>query len=342
MTAEDTGRLDEYLWDPAGPPSAEVVAIERRLASARFDAARRPLPLPARQRSRSYARPILALAASLALLAAAATAFWSWRWNWPDGAPWRVVVERTSPGAAAEPSQLRIDDPLRLDAAARVDIARIGTMQVQAGSALTLSETTSKRHRVTLDRGTVRVRIWAPPGRFALRTPSGNIIDLGCIFDLTVEDDGTSHVHVDTGWVQMQNDWGESLVPAGASSLMGAGTRPAVPIYEDASEQFATAVRAMERTTDERANRALLDRVLRTARPRDVLTLLMLARVSPSALKRPILDRAAQLVPPPATVSVDGIIAGDTTQLWTWYHKLDLPPVKSWLRNWRDALPWAR
>ena len=341
MTAEDTGRLDEYLWDPAAPPAAEVVAIERRLASARFDAARRPLAMPARQRSRSYARPILALAASLALLAAAATAFWSWRWNWPDGAPWRVVVERTS-SSAAEPSQLRLDDPLRLDAAARVDIARIGTMQVQPGSALTLSETTSKRHRVTLDRGTVHVRIWAPPGRFALRTPSGNIIDLGCIFDLTVEDDGTSRVRVETGWVQMQNAWGESLVPAGTSSLMGSGARPAVPIYEDASDQFAMAVRVMERTTDERASRAMLDRVLPTARPRDVLTLLMLARVSPSALKRPLLDRAAQLVPPPPAVSVDGIMGGDTAQLWTWYHKLDLPPVKGWLRNWRDALPWTQ
>jgi FecR protein len=341
MTAEDTGRLDEYLWDPAAPPSAEVVAIERRLVSARFNAARHPMSLPARQRSRGYARPILALAASVALLAAAATAFWSWRWNWPDGAPWRVVVERTSSGSAGEPSQLRIDDPLRLDAAARVDIARIGTMQVQPGSALTLSETTSKRHRVTLDRGTVRVRIWAPPGRFAFRTPSGSIVDLGCIFDLTVDEDGTSHVRVDTGWVQMYDDFGESLVPAGTSSLMRAGVRPAVPIYDDASLEFAAAVRAFEETADEGTRRTMVDRMLKPARRRDVLTLLMLANASPASLKRPILERAAQLLPPPPDVSVDEIVAGDSGQIWRWYRRLDLPPAKDWLHNWRDALPWA-
>jgi hypothetical protein len=299
------------------------------------------LPLPARRRS--FVRPALALAASLLLLAGAGSAFWSWRWSWPEGAPWRVIVDRSSSGAGAQASQLRIDEPLRLDAAAsaRVDIARIGTMRVEPGSALTLSETASRRHRVMLERGAVRVRIWAPPGRFAFRTPSGFIVDLGCIFDLTVDADGTSHVRVDTGWVQMHNDYGESLVPAGSSSMMRTGVRPAVPVYDDASLEFAAAVRAVEATADEGARSAMVDRVLKTARPRDVLTLLMLANASPASLKRPILERAAQLLPPPPDVSVDEIVGGKSGQLWRWYRKLDLPPVKDWLHNWRDALPWA-
>jgi hypothetical protein len=311
--------------------------------SARFDAKRRPLVLPLSAQRRSFLRPALALAASLLLLAGAASAFWSWRWSWPAGAPWRVIVERPSSGAGAQASQLRVDEPLRLDAAAsaRVDIARIGTMRVEPGSALTLSETASRRHRVMLDRGAVRVRIWAPPGRFAFRTPSGLIIDLGCIFDLTVDKDGTSHVRVDTGWVQMSNDFGDSLIPAGSSSMMRPGVRPAVPIYDDASLEFVAAVRAFEGTADEGARRAMVDRVLTTARPRDVLTLLTLANASPVSLKRPILERAAQLLPPPPDVSVDEIVAGDSSQVWVWYRKLDLPPIKGWLHNWRDALPWA-
>src|SRR5262249_32922366 len=152
---------------------------------------------------------------------------------------------------------LAVDHPLHLTgtSSARVDIARIGTMSVAPDSALTLSETTSIRHRVTLDRGSVSVRIWAPPGVFALRTPAGTIRDLGCIFDLTVDGAGTARVRVDTGWVQMDNAYGESLIPAGAVAEMRPLARPGVPIYRDASEVFAAAVRAAQDGGDTGARR---------------------------------------------------------------------------------------
>jgi hypothetical protein len=233
---------------------------------------------------------------------------------------------------------LDVDRPLTLTSTstARVNIARIGTMRVEPGTALTLAETTSARHRVVLNHGAVSVRIWAPPGMFAFRTPSGTVRDLGCIFDLSVDDTGTSRVRVDTGWVQMDNDYGESLVPAGASAVMRRLSRPGVPIYDDSSGEFVSAVRVAQDGGDD-AERRELDVILRTARRRDVLTLLMLANVSPQDLKVVLLTRAAALWPPPAGVTVDAILAGDRDQLWKWHAALDLPPVKSWWRNWRDA-----
>ncbi|HXG72328.1 MAG TPA: hypothetical protein VNJ04_17120 [Gemmatimonadaceae bacterium] len=346
MTAEDNRERDAYLWDPGAKPSAEVQAVERRLAPARFDAARRPLmlPTPTRAHRRAYSRPLLALAATLALLVAGASAFWSWRWSWPAGGAWPLTIERDSSPGKSVTSQLRLDQRLQLDstASARVTIARIGTMRVGPGSVLTVAETSSRRHRVVLDRGTANVRVWAPPGRFALRTPAGDVIDLGCIFDLSVDADGASRVRVDTGWVQIVNDWGESLVPAGASSVMTAATRPGVPIYDDATPAFATGVRAIERGAGDAVRSGMIDVVVRTARTRDVLTLLMLATASPVSARRPIIERAAQLFPPPPTVSVNAITDGDNDQLWRWYASLDLPPSKGWWLNWRDALPRFR
>ncbi|HJR58379.1 MAG TPA: hypothetical protein VJ813_03230 [Vicinamibacterales bacterium] len=342
MTRDDDRPVDAYLWDPAAEPSPEIESVERRLAGARFDPVRHPLQLPpSRVARRGYARPLLALAASLILLAAGASAFWSWRWNWPAGEPWRMTVQRAAGDTAPVVSQLQVDQPLRLDpvASARVNIARIGTMRVAPGTALTLAETTSRRHRVFLDRGAVSVRVWAPPGRFAFSTPAGNVIDLGCVFELSVDAEGTSEVRVDTGWVQLENGWGESLVPAGAASIMRAAARPGVPVYDDALAAFRTSVRAFERADGEAARGRMIDGVVSSARPRDVLTLLTLANASPAPLKRPLLVRAAQLFPPPAAVSVEAIVAGDRDQLWRWYEALDLPPAKSWWLNWRDALP---
>lgn len=130
--------------------------------------------------------------------------------------------------------------------------------------------------------------------------------------------------------------------PAGSSSVMTAARRPGVPIYDDAPAPFVMNVRASEDTTDDVARVRMIDTVARTARPRDVLTLLMLANASSGALKRPLLERAAQLFPPPSDVTVEAILAGDDAQLWRWYGTLDLPPAKSWWRNWRDAFPRLR
>jgi hypothetical protein len=114
--------------------------------------------------------------------------------------------------------------------------------------------------------------------------------------------------------------------------------RPGVPVYDDSSEVFAASVR-LAQDGGEAGERRELDTILRTARRRDVLTLLMLANVSPGDVKRTILARAAELWPPPPDVSVNAIAAGDRDQLWKWHDALDLPPVKNWWRNWRDALP---
>jgi hypothetical protein len=346
MATEDDrridGEIDDYLWDPSAPPASSVQSVERRLAPARFDAVRRPLKLPedAARRPRRVQRRLLALAAGLVLIAGA-TAFWSWRWSWPAGAPWPATIQYAAPGSGKTSARVELDQRFEVppDASARVQIARIGSMAVAPGSALVLSETRSDRHRVQLDRGAVRVRVWAPPGRFAFQTPAGSVIDLGCIFDLSVDASGVTRVRVDTGWVQLANGWGESLVPAGASSTMAAASSPGVPIYEDAAPAFAAAVRAFERTSDAETRVLAIDAIVDSARPRDVLSLLVLARVAPESAKRRLLERAARLSPPPTGVSVDAIVGGDNTQLWRWYDALDLPPVKSWWLNWRDAFP---
>ena len=348
MSSEDN-RIDEYLWDPGATPDPDVQAIERRLEGVRFDAARHPIvfpPLPSRLPARRTAslRTTFALAAAAAVvLAVGIAAWWSWRWTWTPGASWATEIDSVSQPAPGIRTALAVDKPLQLPPtnSARVNIARIGTMRVAPGSAITLAETTSVRHRVVLDRGAVSVRIFAPPGMFAFGTPSGTVRDLGCIFDLAVDRDGTARLRVDTGWVQMDNDFGESLIPAGASASMHRLLRPGVPIYDDASDAFARAVRSAQDGGDA-AEQSELETILGTARRRDVLTLLMLAKDSRTDLRRRLLLRAAELWPPPSGVSVESIVAGDRDPLWQWHAALDLPPLKSWWRNWRDALPWRQ
>lgn len=332
MTSEDTRQ--DYLWDPETPVDPEVEAIERQLAPFRFDPAASPLGMLQAPRARvsrfAPRRVVVRLALAAALLMAVGSGYLAWRLTWPDGRAWSVDATSGSAGATLQVGETLV---VPESGQARVDIARIGTMRVDGGGSVALRATGGLRHRLRMDRGTVRVRIWAPPMAVVVDTPSGKVIDVGCEFLLTVTD-AESAVQVLSGWVQLDNEVAESLVPEGAVSVMSPGRAPGVPVYEDAAGAFHDAVRALEAGDGEPAARD----AARLARKRDVMTLLKLAD-RPLPGDETLLKRAAELSPPPTGVTIDAILRGDRRSLWRWHESLPLPPLKSWVRNWRDALP---
>jgi hypothetical protein len=337
-TPEPDDRIDAYLWDPSAAPAADVQNLERMLEPVRFDPAETPLLwVSGKVAGHGHRRWVYGLAAAAALVLVAGGMAAAWRWSWPAGRAWTIE----SAGATV-PDRLTVGSALTLSSSerARVSVARIGTMQVEGDARVTLQSTQGTRHRLSLERGTVRVRVWAPPRSVVFRTPAGEVIDIGCEFELTAEAT-RSVVRVRSGWVQLENGIEETLVPAGAMSEMRAGRAPGVPVFEDAVPGFLAAVRTLE--DDQSADRApALSTIVSLARPRDVLTLLLLVerRVQGSSQ---IAARAAELWPPPDDVTVNGVIRGDRDGLWRWRDTLPLPPVKGWIRNWRDALPgWLR
>lgn len=337
MTHAPDVRLDAHLWDPAAPADPAVQRMEQQLAPVRFDPSSHPLRLEAAPPAvpRAAARPWLrGLAAAAAIVVVAGMSLAAWRWTWPDGRPW-IVAE----APAGAPEALIVGTPFQTPSSgpALVRIARIGTMRVDGGSALTLRSTASNRHRLVLAQGTVRVRVWAPPFSVAFHTPAGNVFDLGCEFDLTVTSE-SSEVRVTSGWVQLENLSGEALVPAGASSAMQQGRRPGVAVFDDAPSPFREAVRRFEG----RETLADLDDIVRHARPRDVLTLLQLIRRGSAGTDR-LARRAFELSPPPDHADLHRVIERDRAALDRWMDSLPLPALKTgWWWNWRDALPISR
>jgi len=320
---------NDYLWDRSGAVDPVVADLEQTLSPLAFRSAEHPLTIPARSRSRW---PVFAAVAAT-LLVAVASGLLYWRLQWPAGRGWPMEL---STGAAARLETLAVGQTVAIDGAttASIDIARLGTMNVLSNSQVTLNATASAKHLLQLDRGSMRVRVWAPPSRVVVSTPAGDVIDLGCVFTLSVVA-STAHVAVETGWVQLENGNGEVLVPAGASTTMTAGRRPLVPIYDDATEPFRQGVRVLEGELAGDSAPAWQD-VRRDSRPRDVPTLLMLALRLPDSRRGALLEHAAILAPP-LRLPASGVASLDEAAVWEWFDSLPLPPAKAWWRNWRDV-----
>src|SRR5262249_42954189 len=155
-----------------------------------------PPKLPARQ-PRSFSATgwlIGGLSAAAAVLLATAVAWYAfggfgrgWSVETLAGAP--VVDGVRASGDKARAGRLRVGEWLETDAVsrARIEVGQIGRVEVDPNTRLQLVEARGREHRMSLSKGTIHARIWAPPKLFFVNTPSATAVDLGCEYTLQVD-----------------------------------------------------------------------------------------------------------------------------------------------------------
>jgi len=337
---------DEYLWNPAGPPDPEVERLENLLRE--FRASERPLPIlpelsaPPGAAWSFAARPWARFAAA-AILLTIATGTW---FVFDSVQPFCEVQRLTgAPQVASRgvrtTARLLIGEWLETDAnsKARLNMNDVGDVVIDPNSKLQLLETGAHRRRLLLDWGTLHAMIWAPPRVFVVDTPSAVATDLGCQYTLHVDPSGSGELHVTFGWVAFDSNGRESFVPAGAMCLTRRGPGPGTPFYENAPEQFRSALEQLDFGPQEQAARdAALATILSSARPRDSFTLWHLLDRTTGAERARVFDRLAQLTPPPSGVTREGILAGDRRMRDLLWDRLGLGDT-SWWRFWEGPVP---
>jgi hypothetical protein len=263
MTDETPRPNDDYLWDGSGEPDAEIVRLESLLAPYRHKDA--PLLLPERRAApRRFAPAVLQILTAAASLVLVATAAWLASTLRPAG--WTVQTLAGSPMVAGTrtdaPSQLPVGQVLTTDAEsrARLAVGSIGIVDVEPNSHVRLITSRAGEHRMALDRGEIRARIWAPPRLFFVNTPSATAIDLGCAYTLKVDDRGWGRLLVEIGWVAFQHKGRESFIPKDAMCATRPGFGPGTPCYQDAPIGMAEALTILDFSpTDDGRRAAALD-----------------------------------------------------------------------------------
>jgi hypothetical protein len=342
----------DYLWDRSGPRDPEIVRLERLLAPFGQADPAPSLRAGSAHRSRRISRAfvvatVTAAAAAMVLVAVV------YRGSTADAAGFRVTTIAGDPTIGSRPigggGRLPSGRWIETDANARaaIDIADIGRVELDPGSRLRLVSTRPGDYRMHLVLGTIRAHIWAPPGQFSVETPSATTVDLGCAYSLTVGDDGGGLVRVTSGWVGFEWQGRESFIPAGAVCVTRPAIGPGTPYFDDVSDAFRSAIDVIDAGDLRRPGalverREAIDRVLREAREKDVVTLWhLLGRLEPGERDR-VFDVLARYVPPPASVTRDGIRGGDHAMLDAWWNRLGLGTTdwwRAWKQQWRDRSP---
>lgn len=357
---------DDYLWDKSGKPDPEIETLERTLA--RLGHRGEPLELPERieaeapaprPRRESWiarigrvaggqgehpvfgAPPRVWAMASVVLVVLGAVALLmvtrltpSWSVARVDGAP-RIGDRRIE-----RDGKLTVGEWLQTDGAsrARLAVGSIGEVLVEPNTRLRLLEAGDRQQRLHLALGTVTAVIVAPPGRFVVDTPSARAVDLGCAYTLEVDAMGAALVTVVAGWVSFEHQGREAFIPAGARCATRPGVGPGTPYFTDASNAFKNALVLLDVAPDDPGRGERLASVLAEARREDAFTLWHLIARSGGAEREAVVARFADLVPPPAGVTREGVLAGDREMLDRWWDALGYGEMK-WWRMWQSSWP---
>ena len=352
----------DYLWDRSGQPDPEIQGLEHTLASfGHHSTTVPPFPEHAFTSDAPTWRDTLFLhlhiprlaAAALIALAIVCSSWLSLAPRPPITAPtgWQIQITakpaQTDPSSSNPPEKqwLQVGEALETHAGstATVSVAEIGRLDVEPLTRLRLLQSATGRKHVALDRGTIRATIWAAPGQFVVDTPSAVAVDLGCIYTLHVNDDGSGTLRTTLGWVGFHRDGRESFIPAGAACSTHPQSGPGTPYFEDASPTFQSALAQFDSNARNiPGDPSVLRTLLAEARKRDALTLWhLLSRVD--AASRPVVyDRLVHLVPPPSNVTRDAILQLDRAALDSWWNALDLGDIslwRHWERTWIDTKP---
>ncbi|MCL4224636.1 MAG: FecR domain-containing protein [Myxococcales bacterium] len=332
----------DYLWDRSGD-DPELARLERALAGFAHDA---PLREPWRRRRRGLVVSALVVAAAAAVVLALALGRDRPRAELargPDAAPAGALacaggdgfpfqvrggLARCDGGAAPDGARgvLRVGAWLETEPGATADlqVADIGAIRLRAASRLRLVASGPDQHRLELARGRLSAQVTAPPRLFVIDTPVGAAVDLGCAYDLSVDDAGRTHLRVTAGAVSLEGRGHAAWVPWGYEVDAEPGRGPGTPRRSDAPERLRAAVLAFDAAAGEGAAAgAALSVILDDAGAADAPLLWNLLPRTAGGDRAAVFARLDELTLRPEWVLDEDVLAAEPVALERWRQSLE-------------------
>lgn len=275
-----------------------------------------------RQYGQLFSKPALVAACLLLMVIAVVT----WRYLRSPAVSWEVVRLTGSPKVQQQlitrSGKISLGEWVETDGESRamIQVGTLGQVEVDPNTRIRFLRADKDNYRMSLEHGKIYATILAPPRLFFVETPSAVAIDLGCSYTLVVTRAGETVLKVTSGWVALNSDGRESLVPAGAISISKPGIGPGTPHFEDVSEKMKE---SLNRFDFEGGGVAELNTILGEARLKDVLTLWHLLARAKGDDRISVFEKLAILSPPPDRVTREGVMSLNREMLDAWRERLE-------------------
>jgi hypothetical protein len=339
--------MSDYLFDKQGEEDPEVVRLEQLLGGHAHRAPLRPLSTTVMPSKRRY-RGTTAAAAIAVLAIAATVTFLLVR---PEPVPTPAVPTPTSrtptiaqapavvcgPGApgfefatqggaaqcggkAAGSGVLPIGAWLETSAevSANLEVADIGNLTIYGDSRVRLVKTGPDEHRLELARGRISAQVLAPPRLFVVETPGASAVDLGCAYELAVDDEDRTHLRVTTGAVSLEGHGLVAYVSAGSEVVSVPGRGPGTPLAIDAAKPLRDAAARFDA-----GDSTVLPELLAVADRRDAVTLWNLLGRTDGEARGRVYRRLDSLHRLPSSVRERDVLGGQPAALEAWRESIE-------------------
>ncbi len=237
-----------------------------------------------------------------------------------EGFAWQATSPVDCGGAPASTGNLPAGTWMETGegATASLQVADIGSIQLHGGSKLRIVATGAKEHRLELVRGSLHAKVKAPPRLFVIDTRAATAVDLGCEYDLRIDDRGRSHLRVTSGAVSLEGKGRAAYVPAGTATVADPDRGPGVVIAEGATPELTVAAAQLDA-----GDAGALAELLVRAGQGDSFTLWNLLPGASREDREKVLRRMEELKMRPAKVKREAVLAGQPEALLALRTSLD-------------------
>jgi hypothetical protein len=206
---------------------------------------------------------------------------------------WYVTTRETMTDWKLDGATMALGREYALEAPGTVSVAGIGRLRLRAGSRLRILENHPERQRMELLAGGFDALIVAAPYVFQVSTPPARLDDLGCAYEVSLQDENRGTLVVKSGWVRVNARDEDSLVAQGYGVDLERGKQPGIPRRIDGG--------------------------------RDTLRLVHLLWRGESEVERMrAFETLAAMHPPPAGVTRERAARGDRTIVRDWWPTLGM------------------
>lgn len=197
-------------------------------------------------------------------------------------------------GLESRDTELAVGEWLELGGGSHafLDLADLGEVRIGPDSRVRVVALREDQKRLELARGALHAVVTAPPRLFLVDLPSATAVDLGCEYELVVDEHGAGTLRVELGEVELEGHGRSALVRAGSRAETRPGHGPGTPYRDGASPALVAALRSFD---FEHGGRASLDDILRASGAGDQPTLEHLLDRTTGAERTRVADRLAAL-----------------------------------------------